>query len=112
MRIDRRIREGRLEKMSIFDCVAQTPCGAGRGGNRNVVPEAPVFNTIAWNEGYRFFGCSRDLSDGMKRPVKDKQVYTWLSTTMHYKDNGDEEDRIIRKNPALKNWTLYHRDYL
>jgi len=65
-------------------------------------PEELVFNAIAWKEGYRFFGCSRDLSDAMKRPVKVKRGYTWLSTSMHRPDRGHEEDKIIRKNPALK----------
>jgi len=65
-------------------------------------PEELIFNTIAWNEGYRFFGCSRDLSTAMKRPVKDNQTYTWLQTSMHRPDQGDEEDIIIRKNPTWK----------
>ena len=30
-------------------------------------PEELVFNAIAWKQGYRFFGCSRDLSHAMKR---------------------------------------------
>ena len=34
-------------------------------------PEELVFNAIAWDNGYRFFGCSRDLSTVMKRPRKD-----------------------------------------
>lgn len=65
-------------------------------------PEELVFNAIAWNEGYRFFGCSRDLSVAMKRPVKDNQSYTWLSTSLHRPDRGDEENIIIRKNPTMK----------
>jgi hypothetical protein len=28
----------------------------------NWSPEELVFNAIAWKVGYRFFGCSRDLS--------------------------------------------------
>jgi hypothetical protein len=43
-----------------------------------------------------------NLSDAMKRPVKDNQTYTWLSTSMHRQDRGDEEDKIIRKNPTWK----------
>jgi hypothetical protein len=64
--------------------------------------EELVFNAIAWKEGYRFFGCSRDLSDAMKRPVNDNRAFTWLSTTMHRSDRGYEEDKIIRQNPT---WT-------
>jgi len=68
----------------------------------NWSPEELVFNTIAWKEGYRFFGCSHDLSDVMKRPVKDNQSYTWLQTSMHRPDRGNEEDILIRKNPTLR----------
>lgn len=71
-------------------------------------PEELVFNAIAWKEGYRFFGCSRDLSNAMKRPMKDNLTYTWLTTTMHRPDREDEEDIIIRKNPTWKiNLTTY-----
>jgi hypothetical protein len=65
-------------------------------------PEELIFNAIAWKEGYRFFGCSRDLSTVMKRQRKENYTYTWLCTTMHRPDRGYEEDRIIRKNPTVK----------
>jgi hypothetical protein len=65
-------------------------------------PEELVFNAIAWKQGYRFFGCSLDLSHAMKRPAKDNRAYTWLSTTMHCPDRGYEEDKIIGKNPTWK----------
>lgn len=39
-------------------------------------PEELVFNSIAWNEGYRLFGCSRDLSTAIKRKKKDNSFYT------------------------------------
>ena len=65
-------------------------------------PEELVFNTIAWKEGYRFFGCSRDLSNAMKRPVKENLPYTWLQTSIHHPNRGDEENIIIQKNPTLK----------
>ena len=65
-------------------------------------PEELVFNAIGWKEGYRFFGCSRDLSHVMRRQKKDNQTYTWLCTAMHRPDRGDEEDKIIRKNPTWK----------
>jgi len=49
-----------------------------------------------------FSGCSWDLSNAMKRPMKDNQTYTWLQTSMHQPDRGDEEDIIIRKNLTWK----------
>ncbi|GAB6284323.1 MAG: hypothetical protein STSR0009_05220 [Methanoregula sp.] len=61
-------------------------------------PEELVFNAIALNEGYRFFGCSHDLSNAMRRQKKDNCTYTWLSTSLHQDDCDDEEDKIIRKN--------------
>ncbi len=65
-------------------------------------PEELVFNAIAWKNGYRLFGCSRDLSHAMKRQENTLRVYTWLKTTMHRPDRGYEENIIIRQNPALK----------
>jgi hypothetical protein len=65
-------------------------------------PEELVFNAIAWKEGYRFFGCSRDLSHAMRRQKKDNRTYTWLCTTLHRPDRGYEEDKDLRKNPTLK----------
>jgi hypothetical protein len=32
-------------------------------------PEELIFNAIAWREGYRFFGCSWDLSRVMMRSI-------------------------------------------
>jgi hypothetical protein len=65
-------------------------------------PEELVFNAIARKESYRFFGCLRDLSHAMKRPVKDNHAYTWLYTTMYRPNHGHEEDKLIRKNPMIK----------
>jgi len=64
--------------------------------------EELVFNAIAWKEGYRFFGCSRDLSSTMKRPDKYNRTYTWFTTTMHRPDRGEGDDIIVRKNPTLE----------
>jgi len=36
-------------------------------GMKDWTTEELVFNAIAWHEGYRFFGCSQDLSKVMKR---------------------------------------------
>ncbi len=68
----------------------------------NWSPEELVFNAIAWKKGYRFFGCSRDLSHAMKRKIERKPGYTWLCTSAHRQDRGFEEDKIIRKNPSWK----------
>jgi hypothetical protein len=51
-------------------------------GMANWRPEELVFNTIAWNIGYRLFGCSNDLAKIMKR-LKDECVkFEWLRTSM------------------------------
>jgi len=60
--------------------------------------EELVFNAIALKQGYRFFGCSRDLSTAMKRRKKENPYYTWLCTTMHRADGGNEDDIVLRKN--------------
>ena len=65
-------------------------------------PEELVCNAIAWKQGYRFFGCSWDLSDAMKGTSKKRKGYTWISTTLHRPERGHEEGVIIRKNPTLK----------
>jgi len=65
-------------------------------------PEELVFNAIGWKHGYRFFGCSRDLSNAMKRPSKSDPNYTWLTTTMHRPGWNYDEDILIRQNPTLK----------
>ncbi|MGA2824181.1 MAG: hypothetical protein ABSE72_11720 [Bacteroidales bacterium] len=68
----------------------------------NWTPEELVFNAIAWKQGYRFFGCSRDLSHAMKRPVIDDPCYTWLTTSVRNPELGIGEDILIRQNPTLK----------
>lgn len=40
----------------------------------NWEPEELVFNIVAWNEGCRFFGCSRNLSQIMKTKVKSNST--------------------------------------
>jgi hypothetical protein len=61
-----------------------------------------MFNAIAWKEGYRFFGCSRNLSKAMKRKEKKNRSFNWLCTSFHRDDRSDDEDKIIRKNPTWK----------
>ncbi|MCX6699094.1 MAG: hypothetical protein NTV68_04070, partial [Methanomicrobiales archaeon] len=61
-------------------------------------PEELVFNAIAWKKHYRFFGCSRDLSQIMKRPAKDRSNYTCLCTTIHTPCLGHVADRIVWEN--------------
>jgi hypothetical protein len=65
-------------------------------------PEELVFNAIALKEGYRFFGCSRDLSTAMKQKKKNNCSFYWLCTSLHRDDRGNEEDKIIRRNPTWK----------
>jgi hypothetical protein len=65
-------------------------------------PEELVFNAIAWKGGYRFFGCSRDLSNAMKRPMTDNSTFTCLRTSIHHPDRGYQEDILIQKNPTWK----------
>lgn len=64
-------------------------------------PEELVFNAIAWKEGYRIFGCSRDLSKIMSKFKDEKSEYTWLSTSLLH-PNLDKLI-IIRQNP---NWKI------
>jgi hypothetical protein len=65
-------------------------------------PEELVFNAIAWWEGYRFFGCSRDLSRVMMRPKKIGPKFTWLETSLIGCNLTHEVDEVIRWNPTLK----------
>ena len=65
-------------------------------------PEELVFNAIAWDKGYRFFGCSRNLSKAMARPKKDDSHCTWFSTILWRPWRLDVDDIIIWENPILK----------
>jgi hypothetical protein len=68
-------------------------------------PEELVFNAIAWHKGYRFFGCSRDLSKAMARSKRDNPISTWFSTTLIRPWRLDAEDIILWENPTWKNST-------
>jgi hypothetical protein len=65
-------------------------------------PEELVFNAIAWDKGYRFFGCSQDLSKAMTRPKIDNLNCVWFSTTLWRPYRPDIEEIIIWENPTLK----------
>jgi hypothetical protein len=65
-------------------------------------PEELVFNAIAWSEGYRFFGCSRDLSHEMMRPKKKGPKYTWLETSLTGCNLTHEVDVVLKRNPTFK----------
>ena len=65
-------------------------------------PEELVFNAIAWWEGYRFFGCSRDLSRAMTRLKKKGPKYTWLETSLRGRNLTHDVDEVIKRNPTLK----------
>lgn len=66
-------------------------------------PEELFFNAIAWKEGYRLFGCSRNLSKVMSRKTEKNLAFTCLSTSLHWADLGSEEDKIVWKNPTIIN---------
>jgi len=65
-------------------------------------PQELVFNAVAWDKGYRFFGCSRDLAKVMKWVKIENAGYTWLCTSLNRDNRGYEEDKKIRKNPTWK----------
>jgi len=65
-------------------------------------PEELVFNAIAWHEGYRFFGCSNDLSKAMVRQKKKEKNFMSFQTSITGWGLTDEIDRVVRKNPAIK----------
>ncbi len=72
-------------------------------GMKDWTPQELVFNAVAWDKGYRFFGCSRDLVKVMKWVKVDNAAYTWLSTSLFTKKEGEEiEEILLRKNPTLK----------
>jgi hypothetical protein len=64
-------------------------------------PEELVFNALAWKNGYRFFGCSRDLSTAMKFIRKENTAFEWFSTKLHRIDMGHEEDKVLREKLYL-----------
>jgi hypothetical protein len=64
--------------------------------------EELVFNAIAWWKGYRFFGCSRDLSGVMMRTKKKGPKFTWLETSLTGCNLTHEVDEVIRRNPTVK----------
>jgi hypothetical protein len=47
----------------------------------------------------------------MRRPKKDNSTYSWLCTTMHHSNWGDDENIIIRKNPRSINILSFHPMY-
>ncbi len=72
-------------------------------GMKDWTPEELVFNAIAWNKGYRFFGCSRDLSIVMKRIKKENQAFYWFSTSLYlHNEAGELVEKVLRKNPEWK----------
>lgn len=65
-------------------------------------PEELVFNAIAWHEGYRLFGCSRNLSKVMSKKTVKNPAFTCVSTSLHWPDLGSDEDKNVWKNPELE----------
>jgi len=73
-------------------------------------PEELVFNSIAWKKGFRFFGCSNDLSQAMKRPMKDKTSFTCFRTSMTGFNLTYDIDEELWKNPSV-NYTSINTAY-
>jgi len=65
-------------------------------------PEELVFNATAWKHGYRFFRCSRDLSETMRRPKRFNSEYIWCRTSLQGYGLTSDIDEIIGQNPKLK----------
>lgn len=64
--------------------------------------EELVFNAIAWNEGYRLFGCSRDLSKVMKGTMEKKRDFTWIRTSLTGRNLTDDVEIELNKNSKIK----------
>jgi hypothetical protein len=60
-------------------------------------PQELVFNAIAWKKGYRFFGCSRDLSKAMTRPRNENLAICWYRTSLVWPDNRLMRSRVLRE---------------
>lgn len=60
-------------------------------------PEELVFNAIAWHEGYRFFGCSNNLSWPIMSQKKKDNDFLGFETSILGRNLTDEIDRVIRK---------------
>jgi hypothetical protein len=70
-------------------------------GIPNWTPEELVFNSIAWKKGFRFFGCSNDLSLAMKRPMKENTSFTCFRTSMTGFNLTHDIDEVLWKNPSV-----------
>jgi len=68
----------------------------------NWTPEEFVLNAIVWKEGYRFFGCSRDLSNAMKKPKKENHAFIWFSIIMSWSYDLEKEDILLQESPTWK----------
>jgi len=100
--ISLKIRHARGEILSLRDYLMKYLAKTFHSTIPDWSPEELVFNAIAWKKGYRFFGCSRNLSRAMKGIVKEHPNFIWRSTSLRYSDLGPEGDVIIRENPKFK----------
>lgn len=66
-------------------------------------PEELVFNAVAWKYGYRFFGCSLDISAAMHiKSDEKKEQFQWLSTTITGRGLSGEDLNIeVNRSPCL-----------
>ena len=66
-------------------------------------PEQLVFNAVAWDNGYRFFGCSRDISAAMHIKNEEKEDnFQWFTTHIQgYGLSGEPLDIQVNKSPCL-----------
>ncbi len=52
--------------------------------------------------GLSVFRMLKGLIKGNEKTEKNNRSFFWLCTSLHRDDRGDEEDKIIRKNPTWK----------
>ena len=66
-------------------------------------PEQLVFNAVAWQCKYKFFGCSRDISAAMHIKNKtEKDNFQWLRTSLTGCGlSGEPLNLLVHKSPLL-----------
>jgi hypothetical protein len=65
-------------------------------------PQELVFNAVAWENGYRFFGCSRDISAAMNPHNEIENDFVWLKTSLMGRGLSGEYLNIpVNVNPSF-----------
>jgi len=66
-------------------------------------PEELVFNAVAWSNGYRFFGSSRDISAAMKiKNTDEKAGFQWMRTSLTgHGLSGEPLNMLVHKSPLI-----------